>query len=96
MTSPKLSLLLAASFVLAALGSAPIPLFHLAGYNDLKTDTLSLSAFVVGPVWVILVSIARRRYGKRALWIFIGLPFALYSTGLMIFFIVGCLMGHCF
>lgn len=51
---PKMSVLLTASFVLAAIGGlAPWSIFRITGDNRLTTGAFLLCAFVVGPAWAL-------------------------------------------
>ena len=97
MTAPRLSVQLIASFVLAlaAAASAPQIVLHFARNNQvLATNMFALSAFILGPLWVVLAWIILHNHGKRALWVLIGFPFALYSTVLALFFAWGCVTGR--
>lgn len=87
----RFSVLLATSFAVAAIGCvAPWFIFRLTGSNPLTTNTFVLGAFVIGPVWAILASVCLWRYGKRGLWVLIGLPFALAcATNYLLPFIGG-------
>lgn len=47
----------------------------------MEAGPFELAAFVIGPGWIVLVVLAIRRYGRRALWALIGFPFALRALG---------------
>ena|SRR5690348_18489064 len=80
MAASKFSILLAFSFILAIVGAASAATVYLKNY-DLGIVLFICSALFVGPAWVILAWILLRSYGKRARWVLIGSPFALYCTG---------------
>lgn len=66
MTMPGLRILLAASFVLAALSVTPW----------ITGDPATLF-FLAAPAWLVLAVIILLRYRLRGLWVLFGLPFAL-------------------
>lgn len=97
MTAPRLAVQLIASFVLAlaAAASAPQIVLHFAKNNQvLATNMFALSAFILGPLWVVLTWILFRNHGKRALSALVGFPFALYNTAIALLLVWGCVTGR--
>jgi hypothetical protein len=86
----------AASFALAVLSAicAPQIVHSVTKSNDVMTWMDELGTFMIGPAWVILALNIVLSGGKRALWILVGLPFALYCDGIFLLVFVGCVTGH--
>ncbi|HVY91584.1 MAG TPA: hypothetical protein VHA14_02500 [Bryobacteraceae bacterium] len=74
-----------ASYLLAAFGAW-------GGRSLANADPFALAAFVTGPGWSVLFAFGLRRYGRRALWMAPGLPYALRGTGLFLLLVVNGLM----
>src|SRR5271170_7249616 len=81
--------------VLAAAGYfTALNTFQRAGKFASIDQILPFWALVIGPAWLILASIYLWLFGKRGLWILVGLPFALTPTGLCLLLIAACLPGR--
>ena len=93
MNKPPLSILLVGSFVLAIAGLATSPWMALIGNNQ-ATNEIMWSIGLAGPLWVVLALISFLRYGKRALWILLGLPFALASHAWLVLLMIACSKGE--
>jgi len=89
------SLMLSAAFILAAIGTllAPPILFPITHNNTLTTDMLGVACFGVCPMWVLFAVLTLNRYGKRGLWVLLGLPFALCCPGIIVLILFGCATG---
>ena len=85
---PRLSVLLWASVVLAFVGVTPgLTSDLLVGSDHRIIDVVFMAAFIAGPAWIILTFLAIRNYGKRGLWVLIGIPslFLPLSAAVLIF-----------
>lgn len=88
--------MLAASFILAAIGTliAPPVLFPITHNNTLTTDMSIFGCCVVCPIWILLTVLTLNRYGRRGLWVLLGLPFALCCPGIIVVLLFACATGH--
>lgn len=96
MNTPRLSVQLWGWFILALVGAgcAPQILFAFTRNNELTTTMFTCSAFIIGPVWVIWALILIGNHGRRALWVLIGLPIALYCPAVIFILIWACATGR--
>lgn len=89
----RLSFMLWVSFILAGFAGLSAILFY-STLNDWTNNMLALSAYVLGPAWLAFALSTVRRYGKRGLWVLLGLPFALSCTGLLALLVWACATGR--
>ena len=88
-----LSVLLVGSFVLAISGFVSSPWMNFITRSQQSTSVIAWSGKFVGPAWVILALISLLCFGKRALWVLLGLPFALASEAWLVLVMVACSRG---
>jgi hypothetical protein len=94
-TKPRLFITMVCLFVLAAIAFAGSPwIAWPLTRNQRLTDMAVAVSALMGPIWMLLALISVCSYGKRALWAFLGLPFALASDAWFVLVILACSMGH--
>jgi hypothetical protein len=57
--------------------------------------TGSVLTLVAGTAWIVVVSMALARFGRRGLWLLMGAPVALAQPFILGFFMWGCWRGDC-
>ncbi len=61
----------------------------LIDYRNTIGDLLFYFSFCGSGIWILLVVLALRSYGKRGLWLLIGMPIALYVPVIFALFALG-------
>lgn len=91
----ELPVLLWVSFVLAAFAGFWAVVSWRQTFPGYWSDQmLGVSAYAVGPIWIVLALVILHRHGKRGLWVLLGLPFALSGTGIVALLIWACATGR--
>ena len=95
MTRLKLPPMVVASFILAIAAFICSPwIFWDLTKNQRLTDFALLCSALMGPIWILVASISVWFYGKRALWVLFGLPFALASDAWFVLLFYACATGR--
>jgi hypothetical protein len=95
MTKPGLSVLLVSSFILAIAAFVGSPwIFWDLTKDQHFTDEVRVWSMLIGPIWILFASISVWCYGRSALWVLLGLPFALASDAWYVGLMFACSTGH--